>query len=108
MLIKVSSMPCDMRIALGFWLQARISYLESAFITKDKEVEGLQRMLDSANSTARAATDATGTASRLHLPATACGGAPPGTEKEYIQKFEMELAANKARLAHLEHVARSR
>ena len=81
-------------------IQVRITHLESSLITKGKEVEGLQRMLDSARLAA-------------HHPQPGGEGdggreGREGDKSEAVGRLEAELAATRSRLVHVEHVSRSR
>ncbi|KAG1659544.1 hypothetical protein FOA52_016167 [Chlamydomonas sp. UWO 241] len=76
--------------------RARISLLESFLVTKDKEVEGLQRLLDGARTGAPPASPSAGLSSSA------------GADSESVRRLESELAACRARLVHVEHTARSR
>ncbi len=86
--------------------RSRISLLESASAARDKEVEGLQRMVDSAR--AEAAAAGAPSSSRGGGGGEIEGGELLGESSAIIRRLEGELLATKSRLVHLEHVARTR
>ena len=92
--------------------QARITQLESAMVTKGKELEGLQRMLDAAlsqkaphQSQLQQAGSGGGGAAE-GWGGSLGGGGVDGDVRTY--KLEAELVAARSRLVHVEHVSRSR
>ena len=81
-------------------LQIRITHLESSLVTKGREIEGLQRMLDSARLSAH---------HQLQRGVDGDGEEGGGGDmSEAVGRLEAELSATRSRLVHVEHVSRSR